>query len=74
MGVYRLADVCHHKHPGHPIVSPVTVASRKTVPAWQPEPATVGHFAPARGTAENASPDCFVLIAAISVGFPGSSC
>lgn len=57
------------------IISPATVASTRNVPVWQPEPAIPGQVVPARGlSGNNTSPECFVLITATIVGFPGSSC
>lgn len=74
MGVHRSTSVCPHKHPGHQIASPVMVASVKMIPASQPGPVIPGQAVLTRGTAGNASCDSSVLIAAIIVGFPGSSC
>lgn len=55
------------------MVSPATVASMRNVPALQPDPAIPGQVVPARDIAGNGSPECFVPIAAVTVGFLGSS-
>lgn len=62
------------KAPRAHIISPATVASMRNVPVWQPEPTIPGQVVPARGISGNVSPECFVLITATIVGFPGSSC